>query len=408
MKELLYYAKNLELDFDNKNPKYQSMIDLAISSLVTGNYSKSIEMFDKAIELDSNYPSAWLGKAFAEIAEVSDERFNSLRIDEYLQRALRSTDNITNYKVAIAGCLAYRHASIIKKCVISVEKAIQAKQEAEKAKSRGISTAMVGSMFTGRDKSLTSNIVGGALIAGGATYAVNSHFKAKELEQLGNSLYTAALSQTYLSIPIVRLCGELLENINDVQLNANFNVVLDSWKDSVIYLYNKQREQLVNRLNKLNISDAEAIQKLLSSPNSIQEIGEFTSFMKIIGLSNHKIFSKLNILFTETLKSHFDNEGALTELNIAKQKQNKAIIMTVVVVLIGFISAYYRDEELHQDNQWLEWLLDAAGIGLGVYLYNKAKTSNMKNFEIEYKAAVNDLKNIDIKTSDFNLKLIES
>ena len=134
MKDLLKFSKYLESDFVNPNPTYQSKIDLAISSLVTGDYQKAKNMFDAAIEIDSQFPSAWLGKAFSEIAYVEDEHFNSLTIDEYLNRAMRSTDNILKYKVAIAGCLAYRHAVIIKKCVLAVEEALRQKKEAEKAK----------------------------------------------------------------------------------------------------------------------------------------------------------------------------------------------------------------------------------------------------------------------------------
>ena len=185
---------------------------------------------------------------------------------------MRSTDNILKYKVAIAGCLAYRHAVIIKKCVLAVEEALRQKKEAEKAKSRGIATAIVGSMFTGKDKSIGSNIVGGALIAGGTTYAMQSHLKAKELELLGNSIYTSALSQTYLSTPIIHLCGTLEDKIDDVNLRGNFNVVMDSWKDSVIYLYNRQREQLVARLKKFSVSEAENIQKLLKYSSIVNEL----------------------------------------------------------------------------------------------------------------------------------------
>ena len=143
MKELLKFSKQIESDFANSNPNYQSKIDLAISSLVTGDYLKAKNMFDAAIEIDSQFPAAWLGKAFAEIAYVEDKYFNTLSIDEYLSRAMRTTEDITKYKVAIAGCLAYRHAVIIKKCVLAVEEAQRQKEEAEKARSRGVATAIV-------------------------------------------------------------------------------------------------------------------------------------------------------------------------------------------------------------------------------------------------------------------------
>jgi len=407
MKELLKFSKYLETDFVNSNPTYQSKMDLAISSLVTGDYQKSKNMFDAAIEIDSQFPSAWLGKAFSEIAYVEDEHFNSLTIDEYLSRAMRSTDNIIKYKVAIAGCLAYRHAVIIKKSVLAVEEALRQKKEAEKAKSRAIATAVVGSMFTGKDKSLGSNIVGGALIAGGAASASQSHLKAKELELLGNSIYTSALSQTHLSTPIIHLCSTLEDKIDDVNLRENFKVVMDSWKDSVIYLFNKQREQLVERLNKFSVSEAKNIQTLLNNPNSIQEVGEFVAFMKIIGLSNHKIFDLLNKLFRETLPKHFDNPEAKSALEEAKKKQQTAYGIIGVLIVLG-VGSIYTDFVQREDNQWLPWVLDIGGIIVGAWLSLKARTTEMKDFEKVYAQAISDINSVNITRNDFNLNLIDT
>ena len=414
MKDLLKFSKYLETDFVNSNPTYQSKMDLAISSLVTGDYQKAKNMFDAAIEIDSQFPSAWLGKAFSEIAYVEDEHFNSLTIDEYLSRAMRTTDNILKYKVAIAGCLAYRHAVIIKKCVLAVEEALRQKKEAEKAKSKGIATAIVGSIFTGKDESIGSNIVGGALIAGGTTYAMQSHLKAKELELLGNSIYTSALSQTYLSTPIIHLCGTLEDKIEDVNLRGNFNVVMDSWKDSVIYLYNKQREQLVTRLKNFSVSEAENIQKLLNDPNSIQEVGEFVAFMKIIGLSNHKIFDLLNKLFKETLPKHFDNPEAKSALEEAKKKQKFATGLGAGIFVIGVFSIFIVsniNKNSYEDESALSvipWLIDGVGLFVGIYLSSKAKTSEMKDFEKVYAQAISDINSINININDFNLNLIGS
>ena len=414
MKDLLKFSKYLETDFVNSNLTYQSKMDLAISSLVTGDYQKAKNMFDAAIEIDSQFPSAWLGKAFSEIANVEDEHFNSLTIDEYLSRAMRTTDNVLKYKVAIAGCLAYRHAVIIKKCVLAVEEALRQKKEAEKAKSKGIATAIVGSMFTGKDKSIGSNIVGGALIAGGTTYAMQSHLKAKELELLGNSIYTSALSQTYLSTPIIHLCGTLEDKIEDANLRNNFNFVMDSWKDSVIYLYNKQREQLVARLKKFSVSEAENIQKLLIDPNSIQEVGEFVTFMKIIGLSNHKIFDLLNKLFKETLPKHFDNPEAKSALEEAKKKQKFATNLAAGIFVIGVFSIFIVsniNKNSYEDKSALTvipWLIDGIGLFVGIYLSSKAKTSEMKDFEKVYSQAISDINSINININDFNLNLIGS
>ena len=406
MNELLKYSKNLEVDFVNSNPAYQSKMDLALSCLVTGDYQKSKQMFDSAIEIDSTFPSAWLGKAFAEIALVDDDNFNSIVIDEYLSRAIRSTDNILKYKVAIAGCLAYRHATIIRKNVLIVEEALKAKKEAEKAKSRAITTAVVGTFFVGKDKGTMSNIVGGTLIAGGTAKAMQSHLHAKELEVLGNSLYSAALAQTYLSTPILYLCSTLTNQIDDIDLKNNFTVITDSWKESVIYLYNKQKEQLVNKLKKFSVGEASNVQQLLDNPNSIQEIGEFSAFMKIIGLAEHKIFNLLSTLFKQTLPKYFDNPESKTALENAKKKQKRAAVLGTIILLIGF-GSIYSDYVQQQDNAWLPWVIDIAGIALGVFLSLAARTKEMKEFEKIYATAINEINTTSISITDFNLNLIE-
>ncbi len=404
MKELLKFSKDLERDFVNPNSAYQSKMDLAISSLVTGDYLKAKSMFDAAIEIDSQFPSAWLGKAFTEIAIVEDEEFNSLNIDEYFNRAMRYKDDIIKYKVAIAGCLAYRHAEIIKKCVLAVEEALRQKEEAKKEKTGAIATAVVGSFFMGKDKSIMSNVVGGSLIAGGASYAVKSHLKQKELEMLGNSIYVSALSQTYLSTPIIHLCGTLEDKIQDNNLRANFNVVLNSWKDSVIYLYNKQRQQLAKRLKDFDVSDAKTIEKHLSDPNSIQEVGEFVSYMKIIGLSNHRIFDVLNKLFKETLPRHFDNPEAKSALKVAKKKQNIAIYTAAGFLIVGWV---VNDIDSLENSKWVPWTIDISGLILGAWLREKAKTSEMLDFEKYYSKAISDINSINITRDDLHLNLID-
>ena len=268
-------------------------------------------------------------------------------------------------------------------------------------------------MFTGKDKSIGSNIVGGALIAGGSTYALNSHLKSKEFELLGNSIYTSALSQTYLSTPIIHLCGSLQNKIDDSHLNTNFTVVLDSWKESVIYLYNKQREQLVERLKKFNVSEAKNIQTLLKDPNSIQEVGEFVAFMKIIGLANHKIFDLLNTLFKEILPKHFDNSEAIMALEVSKKQQHKAKLISASIIAIGIIIALFIAPNVSRKKTEnalgiVSWIFDICGILVGVWLSQKAKTKEMKDFETIYNQAIDNINSIAISRDDFNFNLIES
>ena len=56
MKEFLQKVKSIEVDFKSTNNDYQSKIELAVSSLLTGGYEKSRQMFDAAIEINSLSP----------------------------------------------------------------------------------------------------------------------------------------------------------------------------------------------------------------------------------------------------------------------------------------------------------------------------------------------------------------
>ncbi len=324
MKLLLKYAKNLEQDFVNPNSTYQSKIDLAVTSLVMGDYDKSKQMFDAAIELDSMYPSAWLGKAFVEIAKVDDDHFNSLEIDEYLNRALRSNSDITAYKVALAGCLAYRHAVLIKKYVQAVETAIEEQKKAKQKAMTGLVVAAAGTMFTGGNKSITSNIVGGALIGGGVTTAISSGLKSMELEKLGNSIYSAALGQTYLSIPIIRLCESLTGSNIDNDLKHNFNTVVDSWKDSVLYLMNKQKLNLVEKITEWQRS-------FNGSP--ITEIDSFQLSLKMVGISNADFNNSFN-RYIEIYSSAGDKFSVKKRLIVVGASGIGGIILGLITLMI--------------------------------------------------------------------------
>lgn len=407
MKQLLAYAKNIEKDFSTKNKSYNSKLELGISSLATGDYEKAKSMFDGAIELDSSQPSGWLAKAFAEIALVSDENFNNLEIEELLSRALKSKKpEVLNYKVALAGCLAYRHAVLIKKGVLAVEKFLEEQKKAKQKKALAIGTAVVGTMFTGKKNSITSNVIGSTMIAGGAAAAFKSSLEEEEFKKLADSIYSKSLGQTFLSIPIIYLCGTLIGNkqFKDANLKANFQVVIDSWKESVIYLYGKQRDQLVKVLNKVSVNDAEKVQELIDNYKSVKEVGEFSAFMKIIGLSKHVIFDKLDKTFRVDLKNIFSTKESMEGLENAKKQQKKGFTALVIAFIVAIIIMYATNG----DAPALPWISDGIGIAIFMYYYSiKGQSKEMKEFEVVFNNLKNDIKNTDILKEDIDINLIQ-
>jgi hypothetical protein len=195
--------------------------------------------------------------------------------------------------------------------------------------------------------------------------------------------------------------------IEDSILRDNFSTVLNSWKDSVLLLYNKQREQLVSKLSAILLSSSEAqnIQKLLKDPNSIQEVGEFTAFMKIIGLSNHNVFQLLNDIFKETLPKYFNNTKAKSALKKAKQKEQLSKVLTGIFVGIGTVYFFVGNT----DNKFsISLTLDIIGIVVGVWVGVTAGSSEMKNFRKVFAETINKIDSTSITYQDFNLKSIEA
>ena len=406
MKALLTYSKNIEIDFPIENNEYKSKIELGVTSLNSNDYKKAKDMFDGAIELDSSHPSGWLGKSFAEIALSDEQQFNSLQIDEYITRALKTENSlIVNYKVAIAGCLAFRHAQIIKNNVIKVEQYLKAVEEAKKNKKKAQVAAVVGTMFTGKDRSITSNVIGGSLIVGGLASAYNSDLESKEFQLLANSQFSAALGQTYLSAPVIYLCGTLKDQITDTNLKSNFEVVINSWKESVLYLYLKQKNQLLEKLKKLDFSQASTIDNLLKNHNSVQEIGEFRVFMKIIGLSNHSIFNKIENIFKEELKKIFSSTESIKNLEEAKKKQNNGWLVLAISICFGVGSIFAVQD--NKDLEFVPWVIDLIGIVIGLFIVYSSRTTEMKKFKNVFDEFINEFQNINIEPSDIDLNLVK-
>jgi hypothetical protein len=358
---------------------------------VMGDYDKSKQMFDAAIELDSMYPSAWLGKAFVEIAKVDDDHFNSLEIDEYLNRALRSNSDITAYKVALAGCLAYRHAVLIKKYVQAVETAMEEQKKAKQKAMTGLVVAAAGTMFTGGNKSITSNIVGGALIGGGVTTAISSGLKSMELEKLGNSIYSAALGQTYLSIPIIRLCESLTGSNIDNDLKHNFNTVVDSWKDSTLYLLDRQLQNMIKPIKKWNQTGGNDMTKFPK-----KEIDEFKILIAVVGLNS----SELNQLIND----YIDLINVLNDKELHYKKENKLksrlpfiIIFVLSIPIILFLVRVIKLSPL------LSIIISStSAIIIAVIVDNIITPAELKEMRRKKHTAFSKIEAIKLNKIDFN------
>lgn len=331
MKEFLHYVKNLEIDFDLSDRSYRSKIELGVTSLITSDYIKAKEMFDGAIEMDSDMPAGWLGKCFAEIALVSDDDFNDLMLDEYINRALRKSDELMNYRAALCGCLIYRHDQLINKYYNLRAKANNAAANAANNANLGVGAAAIGLALSGNRRSVASNIVGGALITGGISTAIVENANMNYFKNAGNEYDYLLMYQCLMSSPIVKFSSVLSQKIENSKLvkflldanlewNQTMNLVL---ADEVISLY--------NHLNKIKVSDL----ILLLRTNDAVLAKRMMILQSIIKEDNCEENIELQKIITLEEDSNIQNQVIKNLEDFEVQSKGKSI--GFIIFLIGLI-----------------------------------------------------------------------
>jgi hypothetical protein len=331
MKEFLQYVKNLETDFDLSERSYRSKIELGVTSLITSDYIKAKEMFDGAIEMDSDMPAGWIGKCFAEIALVSDDDFNDLMLDEYINRALRKSDELMNYRAALCGCLIYRHDQLINKYYNLRAKANNAAANAANNANLGVGAAAIGLALSGNRRSVASNIVGGALITGGISTAIVENANMNYFKNAGNEYDYLLMYQCLMSSPIVKFSSVLSQKIENSKLvkflldanlewNQTMNLVL---ADEVISLY--------NHLNKIKVSDL----ILLLRTNDAVLAKRMMILQSIIKEDNCEENIELQKIITLEEDSNIQNQVIKNLEDFEVQSKGKSI--GFIIFLIGLI-----------------------------------------------------------------------
>ena len=85
-----------------------------------------------------------------------------------------------------------------------------------------------------------------------------------------------------------------------------------------------------------------------------------------------------------------------------------------ITVVAGTIFYFVRVQQVQAEygdtnsTVGLSLAIDIAGIVIGVWLSQKARTTEMKDFEKVYAQAINDINSISITRNDFNLNLIDT
>ncbi len=410
MKEILSVIKEVESDFVSQNEKFNSYLELGSSYFSGNEYDKALGIFEKAIEEEPKNSGGWIGKAITHLAMSEVANINSVNINDYVERAINNSDKATieKYLQAITLYYGYQYSAAIKLYIEQTNQAIVEKKKAQVAAVIGIATAVAGGAIANKSKSFTGTFIGYGMLAGGVGATIKKGYDSFSLDKLSKSLYGNAFAQSILSVPTIQSCHKIYE-YSDGDLKHNVGVILTSWKESVIYLFQNEKESFTILLNDItNIDNLINPEKRDTLNNKIDEI---IYFMDMLGLDESEDFNKateIKIIFSKFIKE-YDKE----RLSKISDKRNLASAGCIIVAILVFLFANLITDKLHlvTSESGIPGLFIVIGCIL-TFIYFKRKRSKINNEsgieEIhnqikEMKRAINMVK---VEPKDINLKLL--
>jgi len=339
MKEILSVVKNIESDFKSENEKLNSYLELGSSYFAGNELHKALSLFEKAIEDDPKNSGGWIGKAITHLAMTEVAEINTINIQDYIERSIKHTDEsiIKKYLEAITLHYGYQFASAIKLYIDQTNQALAEKKEAQVAAVVGLATAVAGGAIANKSKSFTGTFIGYSMLAGGAGVTLKKGYDSFTLDQLSKSLYGNALAQAIISVPTMQSCYQIYQNSHG-DLKENVEVILDSWKDSVIFLFTNEKIIFLILVDELRDTD-----KFLDTEKRVavqNKIDEILYFMDMIGLDESADFEQVKQLKIVIISFAEDFTKAKIEAIVNRRKKTQTgcgIVATAVMMVIYFM-----------------------------------------------------------------------
>lgn len=342
MNESLKVIKNIESDFYSNNEKFNSFLELGSSYFIGNEYDKAIAIFEKAIELEPKNSGGWIGKAITHLASVGTVEINSVNISDYIEKAKLNSDKFKfqKYLEAITLHYGYQYAVAIKHYIEQTNQAISEKKKAQVAAVIGLATSVAGGAIANQSKSITGTFIGYSMLTGGAGVTIKKGYDTFSLDKLSKSLYGNALAQSILSVPTIQACHQILENSSG-DLKQNTSDILNTWKDSVIYLFQNEKIHFLGLVEEMsnidNLLDKSKRTEILS------KIDEILYFMDMIGLDKSVDFNKVLRIkgIIESFSEDFNDE----EIESIAKKRKNTKFWTLAIILAGLALIGHFDEK---------------------------------------------------------------
>ena len=175
------------------------------------------------------------------------------------------------------------------------------------------------------------------MLAGGAGVTLKKGYDSFTLDQLSKSLYGNALAQAIISVPTMQSCYQIYQNSHG-DLKENVEVILDSWKDSVIFLFTNEKIIFLKLVDELRDTD-----KFLDTEKRVavqNKIDEILYFMDMIGLDESADFEQVKQLKIVIISFAEDFTKAKIEAIVNRRKKTQTgcgIVATAVMMVIYFM-----------------------------------------------------------------------
>jgi tetratricopeptide (TPR) repeat protein len=416
---------DIEKDFVSNNAQYNSYLDLAASQFAVKEYDKAVQLYEKAIELDSKNAGAWIGCAIANLEKTKFQEIGSLQIDNFLSRAKNNTDAATyaKYIDPITLYCANQNVLAINFFIDASNRAIAEKKVAEIAATIGMVAAIAGGVVAKNSKSLTGTLVGYSMLTGGAGYSIKKGFASFDLDKLAKSTYGNALAQLILSVPIIQQCDTLHISATDTK-KQSIEQILEDWKKAVIYLYNNEKRGLLANLE-LFKDEKNIVNKAFTDDVS-EKTDRMIYLMDMVGLDNAVDFkhfvnikNDINDLiknFSPQTASSFENKNLVTGCLVAPILYFLAFIIPAIIVSPIYEAIYGKEVSNFSESQrgyWIYtflvfWLISSASVYMWTKKRGKKISDDLGISDVQSKATsiITQFQSINIEPNEIDLKLL--
>jgi tetratricopeptide (TPR) repeat protein len=335
METLRSVIKSVASDFKSDNENLDAYLELGTSYFAGNELKKALGHFENAIEEDPKNAGGWIGKAITHLAMTSVVEINTINIQDYIEKAILYTDESTikKYLEAITLHYGFQFASAIKLYINQANQAIAEKKKAQVAAVVGLATAVAGGVVAKNSKSFTGSFIGYGMLAGGTGVTIKSGYDSFSLDQLSKSLYGNALAQAIISVSTMQSCYQIYEYSNG-DLKQNVEFILDSWKDSVLFLFVNEKSNFLKLVNELSDTD-----KFLDKGKRLEvhnKIDEILYFMDMIGLDDSADFEHVKQLkaVVVSFAEQFSEEKIEAIENKRKKTQTGCCIASFIILFI--------------------------------------------------------------------------